>query len=228
MPTAATSVVLVHGAFADGSAWARVIPLLHAQGLEAVAVQNPLTSLEEDMAHVQRAIDRVKGPVLLVGHSWGGAVITQIGGQEKVTGLVYVAAFAPDAGQSPNDTLKPFPPSPGLAAVSVDKAGYLFLSPAALAATYAQDLPEEETALLAAIQGPCRAACFATRVTEAAWRTKPSRYVVAAQDRMLPPAFQRATAARIGARTVEVDASHVPYASRPQAVAAVIIEAARG
>lgn len=227
MAPVTTSIVLVHGAFADGSAWNRVIPLLQAEGFEAIAVQNPLTSLEEDVAHVQRAIDRAAGTVVLVGHSWGGAVITQIGNQEKVKALVYVAAFAPAAGQSPNDTLKPYPPSPGLSSVSVDKAGYLFLSPDSLARNFAQDLPPEETALLAAVQGPVKAACFGTRVTAAAWESKPSWYIVATQDRMLPPPFLRDTATRIGARTVEVEASHVPHASRPQAVAAVIAEAAR-
>lgn len=226
MESVATSVVLVHGAFADGSSWNRVIPHLQAQGLEAIAVQNPLTSLDEDGAHVQRAIDRAKGRVVLVGHSWGGAVITQVGNQDKVKGLVYVAAFAPATGQSPNDTLKPYPASPGLSAVSVDKAGYLFLTPDALGRTFAQDLSPSDVALLAATQGPCKAACFATRVTAAAWQAKPAWYIVAAQDRMVPPAFQRDTAARIGARTVEIEASHVPHASKPEAVAAVIVEAA--
>ncbi len=227
MDPAATSVVLVHGAFADGSSWDRVIPLLQAQGIEAIAVQNPLTSLDDDVAHVQRAVDRAKGRVVLVGHSWGGAVITQIGDQDKVKALVYVAAFAPAVGQSPNDTLKPFPPSPGLSSVSADKAGFLFLSADSLAKNFAQDLPASAAALMAATQGPVSAACFRSKVTAAAWAGKPAWYVVAGQDRMLPPAFLRDTAARIGARTVEVEASHVPHLSKPEAVAAVIIEAAR-
>ncbi|KAA0582417.1 alpha/beta hydrolase [Azospirillum sp. B21] len=225
--TSTPTVILVHGAFADGSSWSRVIPRLQAEGLAAVAVQNPLVSLDDDVAHVQRAIDRTKGPVLLVGHSWGGAVITQIGDQERVTGLVYVAAFAPDAGQSPNDTLKPFPPSAGLSGVSVDKGRFLTLTPEGMARNFAQDLAPGEAALLAATQGPVAAACFATKVTTAAWKAKPAWYIVATQDRMLPPDFLRATAARIGARTVEVESGHAPHLSRPDAVAAVIVEAAR-
>lgn len=225
--TSTPTVILVHGAFADGSSWGRVISRLQAEGLAAVAVQNPLVSLDDDVAHVQRAIDRTKGPVLLVGHSWGGAVITQIGDQERVKGLVYVAAFAPDAGQSPNDTLKPFPPSAGLSGVSVDKGRFLTLTPEGVARNFAQDLAPEEAALLAATQGPVAAACFATRVTAAAWKAKPSWYIVATQDRMLPPDFLRATAARIGARSVEVESGHAPHLSRPDAVAAVIVEAAR-
>ena len=221
------TVILVHGAFADGSSWGRVISRLQAEGLAAVAVQNPLVSLDDDVAHVQRAIDRTKGPVLLVGHSWGGAVITQIGDQERVKGLVYVAAFAPDAGQSPNDTLKPFPPSAGLSGVSVDKGRFLTLTPEGMARNFAQDLAPEEAALLAATQGPVSAACFATRVTAAAWKAKPAWYIVATQDRMLPPDFLRATAARIGARSVEVESGHAPHLSRSDAVAAVIVEAAR-
>ena len=225
--TSTPTVILVHGAFADGSSWGRVISRLQAEGLAAVAVQNPLVSLDDDVAHVQRAIDRTKGPVLLVGHSWGGAVITQIGDQERVKGLIYVAAFAPDAGQSPNDTLKPFPPSAGLSGVSVDKGRFLTLTPEGMARNFAQDLAPEEAALLAATQGPVAAACFATRVTAAAWKAKPAWYIVATQDRMLPPDFLRATAARIGARTVEVESGHAPHLSRPDAVAAVIVEAAR-
>ncbi|WP_372400004.1 alpha/beta hydrolase [Azospirillum sp. HJ39] len=226
MGTNAT-VILVHGAFADGSSWSRVIPRLQAAGLLAVAVQNPLVSLDDDVAHVQRAIDRTKGPLVLVGHSWGGAVITQLGDQDRVTALVYVAAFAPDIGQSPNDTLKSFPPSAGLSGVSVDKGRFLTLTPEGMARNFAQDLPAEEAALLAATQGPVAASCFATKVSAAAWKAKPAWYVVAAKDRMLPPDFLRATASRIGARSVEVDSGHAPHLSRPDAVAAVIVEAAR-
>lgn len=227
MPSPATSVVLVHGAFADGSAWNRVVPHLHAQGLEAIAVQNPLMSLEEDAAHVQRAIDRAAGRVVLVGHSWGGAVITEIGDQDKVAALVYVAAFSPDVGQSPNDTLKPYPPSPGLTGVSIDRKGWLYLKPESLAANFAPDLPPAEAAVMAATQGPIFGRCFATRVTAAAWKAKPSWSVIATQDRMIPPAFLRDSAQRIGARAVEVESGHVPHLSKPESVAAVIIEAAR-
>ncbi|MBP2297661.1 alpha/beta fold hydrolase [Azospirillum picis] len=221
------TIILVHGAFADGSSWGRVIPHLQAEGLAAAAVQNPLVSLDDDVAHLQRAIDRSKGPVVLVGHSWGGAVITQAGGQDRVAALVYVAAFAPDIGQSPNDTLKPYPPSAGLTGVSVDRGRFLTLTPDGMARNFAQDLPADEAALLAAVQGPVAAACFASKVSAAAWTSKPSWYVVATQDRMLPPPFLRDTAARIGARTVEVESGHAPHLSNPRVVAAVIIEAAR-
>lgn len=223
--SAATTVVFVHGAFADGSAWDGVIAALQARGIDSISVQNPLTSLADDAAHARRAIARAKGPVVLVGHSWGGAVITEIGNQENVKALVYVAAFAPAVGQSPNDTLKPYPASPGLSHVAVDEEGFITLPPDGMAKNFAQDLPAARTAVMAATQGPVHVGCFRTKVTAAAWEHKPSWYVVAGQDRMLPPAFLRATAERIGARTVEIETSHVPHLSHPEAVAAVIAEA---
>jgi pimeloyl-ACP methyl ester carboxylesterase len=225
MPTA-KSVVLVHGAFADGSGWSRVIRLLQDKGLRVVAVQNPLTSLADDVAHTRRALAAVKGPVVLVGHSWGGAVISEVGVDEKISALVYVAAFAPDAGESANDSLKQYPPSPGLSRLSVDAEGFASLAPDGMASNFAQDLPKAETAVMAATQGPVQANCFETILTQAAWKAKPAWYIVCKQDRMLPPELLRATARRMKARTTELDASHVPQASRPAEVAAVILEAA--
>jgi pimeloyl-ACP methyl ester carboxylesterase len=219
--------ILVHGAFADGSSWSRVIPRLQAEGFAAVAVQNPLVSLDDDVAHVQRAIDRTKGPVVLVGHSWGGAVITQVGAQERVKSLVYIAAFAPDAGQSPNDTLKPFPPSAGLSGVSVDKDRFLTLKPEGMARNFAQDLPAEDAALLAATQGPVAAACFATKVSAAAWKTKPAWGVVSSSDHTINPDVERFGYERAGAKAVEIDSSHLVMLSHPTETADVIREALR-
>lgn len=175
----ATTAVLVHGAFADGSSWDKVIPLLQAKGLRVVAVQNPLTSLADDVAAAKRAIDAQAGPVILVGHSWGGTVITEAGNNQKVTALVYVAAFAPDAGQSTND-LKDYPPPAWLKSI-VAAAGSLTLTPDAFAQYFAQDLPPSQTSVMAAAQAPALSRCFDETVTEAAWKNKPSWFVVADQ-----------------------------------------------
>jgi pimeloyl-ACP methyl ester carboxylesterase len=223
----APTVILVHGAFADGSSWNKVIPLLQAQGLTAIAVQNPLTSLEDDVAAVNRALETRTGPVVLVGHSWAGTVITQAGGDDKVKALVYVASFAPSLGESSGDGTKDFPASPGLAKVIASSDGYLTLPPAAVASDFAQDLAASETSLIAATQGPVRAANFEQKVTVAAWTAKPSWYIVAEQDRMIHPDAQRALAKKIGATTTALPTGHVPQGSDPQAVAKVIIEAAK-
>jgi pimeloyl-ACP methyl ester carboxylesterase len=225
VPTAKT-IVLVHGAFADGSSWSRVIPLLQARGLHVISVQNPLTSLGDDVAHTRRAIAAAEGPVVLVGHSWGGVVISEAGVDEKVSALVYVAAFAPAVDENANDMLSRFPPSPGLSNLNVDGEGFASLSAESMAANFAQDLPAAETAIMAATQGPVNTACFAEKLTNAAWETKPSWYIVTQNDRMLPPEFLRANATRINATTTEVSSSHVPQASIPQAVADVIARAA--
>ena len=221
------TVVLVHGAFADGSSWNKVIPLLQAEGLNAVAVQNPLTSLEDDVAAANRIINAQSGPVVLVGHSWGGSVITQAGGHDKVKALVYVAAFAPSLNAAPDVDTKDFPAPPGFAHFIADADGFLTLPADAIARDFAQDVSPAEANLIHATQGPVRGANFAQPVTVAAWTTKPSWYIVAAQDRMIDPGAQRALAKKIGATTVELPTSHVPMASDPQAVAKVIIEAAR-
>jgi len=220
------SVVLVHGAFADGSSWNRVIPLLQAKGLKVVAVQNPLTSLEDDVEAANRVIDAQDGPVVLVGHSWGGSVITQAGGNDKVKALVYVAAFAPSLNQAPVVDLQAYPTPSGASHFIKDKDGFLTLSPQSIASEFAQDVSPEEANLIAATQGPVRGANFEQKVTIAAWTTKPSWYIVADQDRMIHPDAQRGLAKKIDAKTVTLHSSHVPMLSNPQAVADAIAEAA--
>lgn len=225
-PAKTTSVVLVHGAFADGSSWNRVIPLLQAKGLKVVAVQNPLTSLEDDVEAANRVIDAQDGPVVLVGHSWGGSVITQAGGHGKVKALVYVAAFAPSLNQAPVADLQAYPTPSGASHFIKDKEGFLTLSPQSIASEFAQDVSPEEANLIAATQGPVRGANFEQKVTIAAWTTKPSWYIVADQDRMIHPDAQRGLAKKIDAKTVTLHSSHVPMLSNPQAVADAIVEAA--
>ncbi|MCZ2499094.1 alpha/beta fold hydrolase [Xylophilus sp. Kf1] len=219
------SVVIVHGAFADGSDWARVIPLLQAKGVDVVAVQNPLTSLEDDVAATKRALDLQPGKVVLVGHSWGGVVITQAGDDPKVSSLVYVAALAPDAGQSGGELGKAFPPAPGFAHIRADSAGYLRMTPDGIARHFAQDVPAKTTAVMAATQGPVNGKAFEQQVTVAAWKNKPSWYVVASQDHMIQPDQQVAMAKAIGARVTVLPTSHVPQQSQPAKVAAVILDA---
>jgi len=230
MPTASTvlataTVILVHGAWADGSSWNKVISRLQHKGAEVVAVQNPLTSLDDDVAAVDRAIKAAKGSVILVGHSWGGVVITQAGVAPKVKGMVYVAAFAPDPGQSVNDLGNGAPPTPGLKEVVADAAGFLKITPKGIEEDFAQDLPRSEAAVLAATQGPTAARAFDDKVVKAAWHDKPTWYIVSKQDRMIAPADEPAMAHAIGAHTLEVDASHVSILSKPDAVTSVILEA---
>jgi pimeloyl-ACP methyl ester carboxylesterase len=222
----AKTVVLVHGAFADGSSWDKVIPILQAKGLKVVAVQNPLTSLADDVATTKRAIDAQTGPVILVGHSWGGTVITQAGDHEKVAALVYVAAFAPAEGQASGELGKDFPPAPGGASIRPDPAGFLSLTPEGVAKDFAQDLPAAQTKVMAVTQGPILAKCFEDKVTTAAWKTKPSFYIVAEKDRMIQPDLERAMAKKINATTTSLPTSHVAMQSRPKDVAAVILTAA--
>jgi pimeloyl-ACP methyl ester carboxylesterase len=221
------NVVLVHGAFADGSSWDKVIPLLQAKGLHVVAVQNPLSSLDGDVAATRRAIEQQDGPVILVGNSWAGAVITQAGNDDKVKALVYVAAFAPRKDQSINDILKGKPAPSWASALQKDSAGYLTLSTDAIIHDFAQDLPVAQARLVAATQGPWFASCADDKVTQAAWQSKPSWFVITERDRIMPPELQAAMAQQIGATVVKVDAGHMPMLSKPTEVAAVIIDAAR-
>jgi pimeloyl-ACP methyl ester carboxylesterase len=219
------SVVIVHGAFADGSDWAKVVPLLQAEGIKVTVVQNPLTSLADDVAATQRVLNNQDNGVVLVGHSWGGTVISQVGTDQKVRGLVYVAAFAPDAGQASKDLGKDFPAPPGVKDIAADKNGFLYMTRQGMATGFAQDLPTAQTDIMTATQGPIRASAFGDMTTAAAWKGKPSWYVVAREDRMIQPDLQRAFAKKIGAQVTEVEASHVPQQSRPADVANVIIQA---
>lgn len=219
------SVVIVHGAFADGSDWARVIPLLQARGVKVTAIQNPLTSLADDVAAAHRAIETQPGKVVLVGHSWGGTVITEAGRHDKVASLVYVAAFAPDAGRSTAETGEGYPAAPGSKRFVADKEGFLSLPDAAMREDFAQDVPAAQAAVMAATQGPIQAKAFGDKVTNPAWKGKPSWFIVSARDRMIDPGLQRAMAAKIGAQTTELATSHVPQQSRPAEVARVILDA---
>jgi pimeloyl-ACP methyl ester carboxylesterase len=220
------NVVLVHGAFADGSSWNKVIPLLEARGLHVVSVQNPLSSLAADVAATQRVIEQQQGPVVLVGHSWGGAVITQAGNDDKVKALVYVGAFAPESGQSVNDILKDKPAPSWAKELRKDSAGFLTLSTDAILHDFAQDLPTAEARLVAATQGPWFAGATDEKVANAAWHTKPSWFVITDKDHMIPPALQAEMASRAGATVKHVDSSHVAMLSKPGVVAAQIIAAA--
>ncbi|TBU79773.1 hypothetical protein DNK06_11835 [Pseudomonas daroniae] len=224
---ATPSVVIVHGAFADGSDWAKVVPFLQAEGVAVTVVQNPLTSLADDVAATQRALDNQPGQVVLVGHSWGGTVISEAGSHEKVSALVYVAAFAPDAGQASGEQGKGAPTPPGISQIKADGNGFLYLTPEGMAKDFAQDLPSEQTAVMAATQGPIKASAFDDRTTVAAWKTKPSWYVLATDDRMIHPEVQRTAAKRIGATLTELRTSHVPQQSKPEEVAEVILNAVR-
>ena len=185
------NIVNVHGAWADGSSWSKVIPLLQAKGLHVVAVQNPLTSLADDVAATKRAIASQDGPVLLVGHSYGGAVITEAGDGPKVVGLLYVAAFAPSDGESVASVSKPFPPAPLGGEVRADAEGFLTVTPKGIAEDFAQDLPDKEKQVLTATQGSTAAAVFDATITTAAWKTKPSWCVIATNDRAFLRSLRR-------------------------------------
>ena len=222
---AGTTIVLVHGAFADGSSWQKIIPQLQARGLKVVAVQNPLTSLADDVAATQRVIAAQTGKVVLVGHSWAGAVITQAGNDDKVKALVYVAAFAPSEGEVIGQLAKDYPVTPGIASLKPDADGVIAIPDASMAANYANDLPAATAKMMAATQQPIAGKAFGDAVTVAAWKSKPSYYIVARRDRMIPPALELTFASKIKAKTTVLDTSHVPMLSQPKAVADVILAA---
>jgi pimeloyl-ACP methyl ester carboxylesterase len=219
------TVLLVHGAWADGSSWSKVIPMLEAKSLHVVAVQIPLTSFADDVSATQRAIALEDGPVLLVGHSYGGAVITEAGNDPKVAGLVYVSAVAPDKGESAFGLITSVP-TPIDSELRPDKSGFLKLTPKGIAEDFAQDLPAEEIAVLTATQVPTSVTAMKGEITTPAWKSKASWYVVAANDRAISPDLEAAQAKKIGATTTTVPSSHVIMLAQPSKVAEVILQAA--
>jgi len=202
-----------------------VIPLLQAKGYHVVAVQNPLTSLADDVAATKRAIVQQDGPVLLVGHSYGGAVITEAGNDPKVAGLVYVSAFAPDEGQSALEQGKPYP-TPGGNEIRPDATGFLWLTPKGISEDFVPELSVEDRAVVTATQGPLAVAAGGAKISSAAWKTKPSWYIIATNDRMISPDLERANAAKMKATSIELESGHVPMLSHPTEVEAFIEKAA--
>jgi len=226
-PQAARNIVLVHGAWADGSCWSKVIAFLEAKGFHVVAVQNPLTSLADDVAATKRIIALQDGPVILVGHSYAGVVITEAGNDPKVVGLVYVAAFAPGEGESINSVSKPYPPAPLSGEVQLDSQGFLTATRKGIAEDMAQDLPPGEQQILTATQGQTAAAVFGATVAKAAWKSKPSWAVIAGNDRAIPPELEKDEAATIKATSITLPSNHLAMLSHPRAVAELIEQAAK-
>jgi pimeloyl-ACP methyl ester carboxylesterase len=221
------TVVLVHGAFADGSSWVRVIPILERDGYAVIAVQNPLTSLADDVATTKRVIDAQKGPVLVVGHSYGGAVITAAAaGNPNVKALVYIAAFAPDANEVLAAPSANFAPPALNSALVPDAAGFLYVDRAKFRDALCKDVPEADARVAAVTQKPVSSSAFTAVVPGAAWKTIPSWYIVASEDRAINPELERFYAKRIGATTTEIKSSHVPFLSHPKEVVTVIEAAA--
>jgi len=221
----AKNVVLVHGAWADGSSWSDVIPYLQAAGLNVISVQNPLTSLADDAAATRRALALVDGPTVLAGHSYGGSVITEAGVDPKVTGLVYVAARAPDAGEDFGATAGRFPTMPVRAGVQ-ERDGFAWIGREAFLKYFANGVPAVKAQTLYAVQQPIDAKLFAGKTTVAAWHDKPSWYAVSKQDTTTSPDLERFLAKRMNAKTVEIDAGHLSLVSHPKEIANLILEAA--
>ena len=225
---AARNVVLVHGGFVDGSGWQKVYNILKKDGYNVTIVQNPTTSLADDVAVTKRAIAQQDGPVVLVGHSYGGVVVSEAGTDPKVRSVVYIAAFAPDQGESVQTLIaNPLPGAP-VPPILPPQDGFLFLDRAKFADSFAGDVAADEAQFMADSQVPWGVEALGGAVTEPAWKTKPSWYLVATEDRMIPPQAQQMMAKRAGATVVEVPGSHAIYVSKPEAVAKLIEQAAHG
>jgi pimeloyl-ACP methyl ester carboxylesterase len=221
------NIVLVHGGFVDGAGWEGVYKILKRDGYNVSIVQNPTLSLDDDVAVTKRILAAQDGPAILVGHSYGGAVITEAGNDPKVAGLVYITAFALDAGESVATLIKDPPPGAPVPPILPPQDGYLFLDKAKFPASFAADVDAEKAAFMADSQVPWGVAALSGKVSEPAWKTKPSWYLIATDDKMIPPDAQRAMSKRAGSTVVEVKGSHAIYVSQPSAVAALIEQAAK-
>jgi pimeloyl-ACP methyl ester carboxylesterase len=222
------SILLLHGGFVDGSGWEQVHNMLKNDGYSVSVVQNPTSSLADDVAATKRVVAGETNPVILVGHSYAGVVITEAGNDPNVAGLVYIAAFAPDRGESVASLIKNPAPGAPMPPIPPPQAGYLLLDRSKFAASFAADLPKEKASFMANSQLPWGVAALEGVVTQAAWRSKPSWYLVATDDKMIPPEAQRAMSRRAGAAVTEVKGSHAVYVSKPEAVVALIKKAAKG
>ena len=222
------NIILVHGGFVDGAGWESVYKILKKNGYTVSIVQNPTISLEGDVAATKRILAAQDGSAILVGHSYGGVVITEAGNDPKVAGLVYIAAFAPDKGESVATLIKDPPPGAPVPPIQPPQDGYLFLDKAKFHAAFAADVDAEKAAFMADSQVPWGVAALSGAVGEPAWKAKPSWYLVATDDKMIPPGAQRSMSKRAGSTVVEVNGSHAIYVSQPGAVAALIEKAAKG
>jgi pimeloyl-ACP methyl ester carboxylesterase len=227
MTEASATIVLVHGGFVDGAGWEGVYNLLKKDGFNVSIVQNPTTSLADDVAATRQILAQIKGPIVLVGHSYGGVVITEAGNDPRVSKLVYIAAFAPDKGESVASLIANPPPGAPVPPILPPQDGFLFLDRAKFADSFAGDVGAEKAAFMADSQVPWGVKALEGAVTEPSWRKKPSWYLVATDDRMIPPPAQQMMAKRAGATVVESKGSHAVYVSRPEAVASIIKSAAR-
>ena len=228
-PSAATNIVLVHGAFADGSSWSRVIPLLEARGFNVTAVQNPLTSLAEDVATTRRLLAKQTGPTILVGHSYAGCVITEAGNALNVAGVVYISSYGPAEGESHDDLVKRFPPGSAISAIQLDGDGFLWIAREKFHEAFAHDVDLPQASLMAAVQKPVsKKSCFGAPVVVPAWKSRPSWFLVSTDDRLINPELQRFMAKRMGATIASVPSSHASLVSHPVETANLITQAAGG